>query len=620
MKTKTKKQFTAEVNRLLEILTHSVYSNREIFLRELISNSSDACDKLRYISSTQKNLSYDDLEINLHINKDTKQIVIIDNGIGMNRDEMIENLGTIAKSGTKSFIDNADHTNDISSQIGQFGIGFYSAFIVAKKVNVISRKYDSDEVCSWSSDGLGSFSIDNQGDIEKIGTKIILDLKEDSEEFLEIDRIKDIVSRYSDNINFPIYLTDGTGDTKKQVNTANAIWTKQKSDIKEEQYQDHYQNVSKSFDQPIAKIHYKAEGRYEYDVLLYIPSSRPFDLFDQQRRAKLKLYVKRVLISEDTDIIPAYLRFVSGIIDSADIPLTVSREVLQENQVVIAIKRAIKNRIISTLQKISEDEKENYQSIWDNFGSVIKEGLYEDYEKQQDLLKLIRFNTTKSKENKKSLEDYIKAKQEKQKSIYYITSEDYESAIANPILEGFKSRDIEVIIFTDPVDSFWTAAKLEYEKMEFKHVSHTQDELKDIPIKNQDKKNSKSIKINDAAMAEIKTRILKVLKEDVSDVKPNLALHESPACLSLSENSYDKTLQKILQEKQGIEVSKPVFEFNPSHKIIDLLSKKIQGKKLKEVNILIQLLYDYALIMDGEKPKDIARFGVNLQEILTKSK
>ena len=251
---------------------------------------------------------------------------------------------------------------------------------------------------------------------------------------------------------------------------------------------------------------------------------------------------------------------------------------------------------------------------------MIKEGLYEDYEKQQDLLKLIRFNTTKSKENKKSLEDYIKAKQEKQKSIYYITSEDYESAIANPILEGFKSRDIEVIIFTDPVDSFWTAAKLEYEKMEFKHVSHTQDELKDIPIKNQDKKNSKSIKINDAAMAEIKTRILKVLKEDVSDVKPNLALHESPACLSLSENSYDKTLQKILQEKQGIEVSKPVFEFNPSHKIIDLLSKKIQGKKLKEVNILIQLLYDYALIMDGEKPKDIARFGVNLQEILTKSK
>ena len=615
-----KKEFTAEVSRLLQMLTHSIYSNREIFLRELISNASDACDKLRYISSTRPDVKINDLRIDVVLDPKKKSLTIHDNGIGMSRDEMIENLGTIAKSGTKAFIENAEESKDLGTQIGQFGIGFYSAFIVSKNVQVISTKYDSEETYSWESDGLGSYNISQLDKSEKKGTSIIIMLDKDSKEFIEKNKIQQIVSKYSDNINFPIYLKDITTDQEEQINTSNAIWTKQKKGISAEQYQEHYQLVSGNFDGPISTIHYKAEGRYEYDVLLYIPTSRPFDLFDQQRKAKLKLYVKRVLISDDSNIIPSYFRFISGVIDCADIPLTVSREILQENQVVIAIKKAIKNRIINTLKKMSEKEDEQYKGIWQTFGTVIKEGLYEDFEKRDELLKLLRFTSTINKDGTRTLDEYIKDIKDQQKSIYYITADDYDSALANPILEGFKAREIEVMILTDPVDSFWTASNINYEKYDLKQVSHAKDELIEVEVKNKGKEKKSKSKVEESSISELINRVSKILNGQVSDVKVNPGLIESPVCLSLGESGYDKTIQRILQEKQGVELSKPVLEINPEHNLIRILSSKIKDKKIKDVNTLTNLLYDYALIMDGEKPNDISNFSKNMQEVLSKIK
>ena len=615
-----KKEFTAEVSRLLQMLTHSIYSNREIFLRELISNASDACDKLRYISSTRPDVKINDLRIDVVLDPKKKSLTIHDNGIGMSRDEMIENLGTIAKSGTKAFIENAEESKDLGTQIGQFGIGFYSAFIVSKNVQVISTKYDSEETYSWESDGLGSYNISQLDKSEKKGTSIIIMLDKDSKEFIEKNKIQQIVSKYSDNINFPIYLKDITTGQEEQINTSNAIWTKQKKDISAEQYQEHYQLVSGNFDGPISTIHYKAEGRYEYDVLLYIPTSRPFDLFDQQRKAKLKLYVKRVLISDDSNIIPSYFRFISGVIDCADIPLTVSREILQENQVVIAIKKAIKNRIINTLKKMSEKEDEQYKGIWQTFGTVIKEGLYEDFEKRDELLKLLRFTSTINKDGTRTLDEYIKDIKDQQKSIYYITADDYDSALANPILEGFKAREIEVMILTDPVDSFWTASNINYEKYDLKQVSHAKDELIEVEVKNKGKEKKSKSKVEESSISELINRVSKILNGQVSDVKVNPGLIESPVCLSLGESGYDKTIQRILQEKQGVELSKPVLEINPEHNLIRILSSKIKDKKIKDVNTLTNLLYDYALIMDGEKPNDISNFSKNMQEVLSKIK
>jgi molecular chaperone HtpG len=487
-------------------------------------------------------------------------------------------------------------------------------------VQVISTKYDSEETYSWESDGLGSYNISKLDKSEKKGTSIIIVLDKDSKEFIEKNKIQQIVSKYSDNINFPIYLKDITTVQEEQINTSNAIWTKQKKDISAEQYQEHYQLVSGNFDGPISTIHYKAEGRYEYDVLLYIPTSRPFDLFDQQRKAKLKLYVKRVLISDDSNIIPSYFRFISGVIDCADIPLTVSREILQENQVVIAIKKAIKNRIINTLKKMSEKEDEQYKGIWQTFGTVIKEGLYEDFEKRDELLKLLRFTSTINKDGTRTLDEYIKDIKDQQKSIYYITADDYDSALANPILEGFKAREIEVMILTDPVDSFWTASNINYEKYDLKQVSHAKDELIEVEVKNKGKEKKSKSKVEESSISELINRVSKILNGQVSDVKVNPGLIESPVCLSLGESGYDKTIQRILQEKQGVELSKPVLEINPEHNLIRILSSKIKDKKIKDVNTLTNLLYDYALIMDGEKPNDISNFSKNMQEVLSKIK
>ncbi len=610
-----KKEFTAEVSRLLQILTHSIYSNKEIFLRELISNASDACDKLRYLAAKQSDLKTEELKINIKIDEKDKSITISDNGIGMTSKELEENLGTIAKSGTKSFIESLSEDKSSTMQIGQFGIGFYSAFIVSNNVKVISRKYDSEEANLWTSDGTGSYSIEKYSNKHPVGTSIMIEINEESKDFLEYANLKSIVTKYSDNINFPIFITGRDSSPDEQINSASAIWMKAKNDVTEQQYNEHYNLISHNFDKPLSTIHYKAEGRYEYNVLLYIPSARPFDLFDQQRKAKLKLYVKRVLISEDTEVIPAYFRFVTGVIDCADIPLTVSREVLQENHILLSIKNAVKNRIISTLTKMAKDENETYETLWKTFGAVIKEGIYEDFEKKSDLLKLFRFNSTKSDKELRSLDQYIKDLKEGQKSIYYMTADDFESGCANPILEGFKARDIEVIILTDPVDSFWTTSQNLYENYELKHVAHAKDEIADLEIIDKSHKKNKK-KDNNSNLSDLLPLITKILVDSVSEVRSNVSLVESPACIAIADNGYDKTMQKILNERQGFQVSKPVLEINPNHPIFELIQKKVKSNKSKEVETLVRVLLDYALIMDGEKPHNIKTFGKDILELL----
>ena len=612
-------EFTAEVNRLLQILTHSIYSNKEVFLRELISNASDACDKLRYISISQSDVAIEELKIKITIDNHKKTISISDNGIGMSRDEMIENLGTIARSGTKTFIENISKDDDASSQIGQFGIGFYSAFIVSKDVTVLSKKFDSDEAHLWSSDGTGTYNIQQVTDKNITGTQITIKLAKDAHDFSNTQLVKDTIKKYSDNINFPIYLAENSTSDGEQINTAGAIWAKPKADISADQYQEHYNLLSRNFDQPLSTIHYKAEGRFEYDVLLYIPTTRPFDLFDQQRKAKLKLYVKRVLISDDTDIIPPYLRFISGVIDCADIPLTVSREILQENQVVLSIKKAIKNRIISTLNKLAKDDYEKFNIFWEAFGPVIKEGIYEDYEKKDDLLKLIRFKSTGADDGYRSLDQYIDGMKENQKSIYFITAEDYQSAKANPLLEGYTAREVEIIILIDPIDSFWTATGIKYNDTELKHVSHGTEELADIPITQKAKKKKINAKITDTDLKKLVAEMTRVLGDHVSEVKINSSLIDSPVCISIGESGYDKTMQKILQERQGMSLSKPVLEINPNHSVVIKLSDMFKNKKTKKIKTTAHILLDYALIMDGEKPVNIEDFGKNMQDLIGKA-
>ncbi|MDB4831476.1 molecular chaperone HtpG [Hyphomicrobiales bacterium] len=622
---KEKKQFGAEVSRLLDILVHSVYPNKEVFLRELISNASDACDKLRYQALTNDKLVKSSSELKIHITVDTKnnELVISDNGIGMSRQEMIDNLGTIAKSGTKEFVDGIKEEEKNISQVGQFGIGFYSAFIVADTVKVISKNVDSNDSWVWISDGSGTFTIEqNSFDTPTSnGTSIFLSLRDKMDEFLDISNIKDIIRTHSDHISFPIEIAEfkeGILGEVESANTSNAIWSKSKSDVTKEEYLELYHSIAQSFDDPEMTIHYKAEGRYEYDVLLFLPSTKPFDLFDPAKRSKLKLYVKKVLISESTDIIPSYFRFVSGVIDCPDIPLTVSRDVLQDNSVVIAIKKAIRNRLISTLSKLSESDSVKYSDIWNNFGAVIKEGLYEDYEKRDDLLKLLRFQSTQGTDLR-SLNQYVADMKENQTSIFYITGELLNTINANPQLEGFKARGVEVLTLTDPVDSFWTSTVLGFEGKSFKQVSQAQEELKLIPIiENKDEKVDKTSEDNknlSEAIPYLKT-ILDLL---VTDVRLNESLVDSPVCLSIADGGVDKTLEKILMERQGTEKALPVLEINPNHSLIKQFSKKLSKKKSKDLEVIARILYDYALIMDGEKPSDISIFGQNLQEILKRS-
>ena len=620
-----KLEFQTEVSQLLKLMINSVYSEKEVFVRELVSNASDACDKLRYLSNTKEKLIKDDpnFKIQITIDKKNNLITISDNGIGMNKKDLVSNLGTIARSGTAHFLKELSEskTKDLSL-IGQFGVGFYSAFMVASQTKVTTRKAGENKLWIWTSDGESSFTIEESEDSNLLesnrGTSIELTLTKESKEYLDKDRIENIIKRYSDHISIPIYVSDGSEKKDEKidsVNSASAIWTRPKNKITEEQYKEFYNHAGQMFDDPWMTSHYKAEGKIEYTVLNFIPSTKPFDLYDPARENRLKLYVKRVFITDNCpELIPPYLRFLRGIIDSEDLPLNISREMLQNNPVVTKIRSSLVKRTISDLKKKIDKDRESYEKFWENFGPVLKEGIYEDFERKDSILEISLFKNSKSKKLI-TLNEYIESMGKKQKDIYFMTGDSYENIINNPSLEGYKSRDINVLILDDPVDSFWTSSTPSYQEKSFKSVTRGMDDLNKIDGEKKDDKNEKSV--------EPFINLLKEkLKEKVKDVRVSSRLTDSPVCLVSDEGAMDPQLEKILQQHNQLNqgLSLKVMEINPQHKLIKKLAKMSKDKaSISEVENISILLYEQSKILDGEKPSDPVEFSKKLIETITTS-
>ncbi len=618
---KASHEFQAEVTKLLHLMVHSVYSEREVFLRELISNAADACDKLRYQSLQSPDLLQGDseLRITIALDKKKKLLSISDTGIGMNYDELVENLGTIARSGTQAFIEKASAGETDLQLIGQFGIGFYSAFMVASTVTVMSRPAGSDEAWTWISDGTGSFTIEACQDkhAPARGTIIQLKLRDDADEFLEESRIEHIVKTYSDHIAHPIYLF-GDQDVMNQLNSASALWTRPKSGITEDQYKEFFGHVSGVYSDPALTLHYKAEGRNEYTVLLFVPSDPPFDLFDPERRGRQKLYVRRVFITGDAELLPPYLRFIRGIIDSEDMPLNVSREMLQDNPTVHQIRKAVTNRVLTELKKCAENQTEAFEKIWQAFGPVIKEGLYEDMERRDQLFEIVRFRTTRSQAETVSLKDYVTNLADNQTAIYYLTGDDAAKAAQSPQLEGFEARGLDVLLLTDPVDSFWVRTALGYEGKPFKSITQGAADLDDIPVKEDDK----TADIDDTAVATLIAAIKQSLGDKVKDVRLSSRLTGSPVCLVADEAGLDRTIEKLLakQGATGVSVSAPILEVNAGHSLITALASLAKSSGASaDIDDAAQLLLDQAHILEGETVTDPAAFADRLNKLLTKA-
>lgn len=605
-------QFQAEVAKLLHLMVHSVYSDRDVFLRELISNAADALDKLRYEAIAQPALLEDAPLLNVVITSDeaAKTLTIADSGIGMSETELIDNLGTIARSGTQAFVEKAGQGVNL---IGQFGVGFYSAFIVANRVEVTSRKAGSGESFTWASEGLGTFTVVPAERAER-GTAIVLHLKDDALEFLEGWKIEQVVRAYSDHIGHPIMLAEGS-EAPKQINTANAIWTRPKSEVTAEQHKEFFGHISGTYSDPALTLHYRAEGRHEYTVLLYVPGDRPFDLYDPERRGRQKLYVKRVYIADDAQLLPPYLRFVRGVIDSEDMPLNLSREMLQHNPQVAAIRKAVTNKVLGEFKKFAEAEPEKFARMWEVFGPVIKEGLYEDMEHRDQLFEFARFRTTKSASA--TLKDYIAGLKENQTAIYYLAGEDAQKAAASPQLEGYKARDVEVLLFTDPVDSFWVRTAMGFAGKPFKSVTQGAADLDLIPQKDKPAESAGQ----EAATAKLIVAMKEALGSKVKDVRSSKRLTASAVCL-VADGELDRTLEKLLarQKDSGVNVSAPVLEINAGHPLIAALAAAADsGGSSAEIADAAELLLDQAHVLEGEPLADPAGFARRMAGVLTKA-
>ena len=622
-----KLEFQTEVSQLLKLMINSVYSEKEVFVRELVSNASDACDKLRYLANTKENVMQDDpdLRVEIEINKKDNRISFIDNGIGMNRKDLINNLGTIARSGTAQFLKELSEskTKDLSL-IGQFGVGFYSAFMVSSEISVTTRKAGEKKLWIWKSDGESNFSIEENENLELLksnrGTKIDISVTKENKEYLDKIRVEQIVRKYSDHISIPIFVIDGSekkDEKNEAINSASAIWTRQKSKITKEQYKEFYNHVGQMFDEPWMTSHYKAEGKIEYTVLNFIPSSKPFDLYDPARENRLKLYVKKVFITDNCpELIPPYLRFLRGVIDSEDLPLNISREMLQNNPVVAKIRSALVKRTISDLRKKLSSDRESYETFWSNFGPVLKEGIYEDFEKKESILEISLFKQSSSKKLL-TLDEYIAEMPKKQSDIYFMTGDDYENIFNNPSLEGYKSRNINVLILDDPVDSFWTSATPQFKEKSFKSVTKGLDDLSKIDGKKKEDK-SKDKKSVDPLVVVLKEQ----LKDKVKDVRISSRLTDSAVCLIGDENAMDPQLEKILQQHNQLnqEMSMKILEINPDHKLIKKLSKMATKKdQITDIKRIALMLYEQSKILDGEKPSDPVNFSKNIVDTIYSS-
>lgn len=616
-----KRTFSAEVEKILHLMIHSLYERSEIFLRELISNASDACDKLRYQSLTNPDLirKGQELKISISFNKDAGTITVADNGIGMTRDEMIKNLGTIARSGTSGFLDKltGDRKKDINL-IGQFGVGFYSSFMVADKVSVISRKVGKKKASIWESDGKGEFTI-GESDYDILnGTIVTLHLRDNSREYLDKWRLQHLVSTYSEHISFPIEITDEEGKTEV-LNSGSALWLKPKSEVTEEQYKEFYRHVGHAGDEPWLVLHNKAEGTVEYTSLLFIPSQKPFDLFHPDRTRRVKLYVKRVYITdENVDIIPPYMRFLRGVVDSEDLPLNISRETLQHNAIVTRIRNSITKRVLGELKKKAEKEPEEFTIFWENFGPVLKEGLCDAIEPRDELLEVCRFRSTKSGAKLISLKEYKDRMQKDQKAIYYMLGDDLNTLQKNPQLEGFASKDIEVILLHDSVDDFWVNVVTEFDGTELKSVTRVSRDLEDILEDKKDAKQDENKHKKDKQCGELIEFMKKTLGESIKDVRVSTKLTQSPVCLSVQEGAMDIRMERFLVENKQLpgKMAK-ILEINPQHKIIKSLARDLKDKKdNKKIEDAVFLLYYQASIIEGEAPEDVIGFSQRLSKLL----
>ncbi|TFV46688.1 molecular chaperone HtpG [Bradyrhizobium niftali] len=607
--------FQAEVSELLHLMVHSVYSETDIFLRELVSNASDACDKLRYeaIASPALLGEGDALKIRIIPDKTAGTLTIADNGIGMERQELIDHLGTIARSGTKAFVSKLREAKDGLGLIGQFGVGFYSAFMVAEKIVVVSRRAGESDVWSWSSSGGSGFEIARAGDEEAArvvrGTEIVLHLKDDAKKYLEAYEIERIVSAYSDNILFPIELVPEEGEPR-QINSASALWQRSKSELSAEDYKKAYQQIASAFDDPAMTLHYRAEGRYSYAVLLFAPSTKPFDLFEPNRKGRVKLYVRRVFITDDADLLPGYLRFIRGVVDSEDLPLNISREMLQNNPQLAQIRKAVATRVVSELESLAEKDAENFAKIWDAFGAVLKEGIYEDFERREKLLALSRFTTTSGE--KRSLKEIIADFKPNQTEIYYLVGESIERLKSNPRLEAATARGIEVLLLSDPVDAFWTSMPTEFEGKPLKSLSQGDLNLDLIPrVDDKDEAKKDEPEADEAATIAL---IKAALGERVSDVKASTRLTSSASCLVADSQGPSRELERILaQQNRGMR-TKPILEINLRHPLVTAIAKAQAGSKT--VDDLGLLLLEQAQILDGELPEDPAAFAARLNRLV----
>lgn len=626
-----KLDFQAEVSRLLEIVANALYSNKEIFLRELISNASDACDRLRYAALTQPELTGGEaaFQIELAVDAKARTLTVSDNGIGMNRDDLVDNLGTIARSGTAAFMHQLEQKSDSTNLIGQFGVGFYAAFMVSDTVEVFSRKAGETQGWRWVSDGKGEFTIaatndaapDAAPDAPARGTRIRLHLKKGEDEFLDAARLRRIVKMYSDHIAIPVVLN--TGDTQETLNAASALWTRPKAEISDEAYTEFYHHVAHAFDDPWARLHFKAEGVLEYTGLLFIPASKPFDLFHPERQHGVKLYVKRVFISDQCEeLVPPYLRFLRGIVDTEDLPLNINRETLQHNPLLAKIRQAITKRILAELKKrakkaANNHDTDDYTTFWDNFGAVLKEGLYEDTSQRETLLELARFATTNGTA-RISLADYIDRMPAGQEAIYYLSGEDNDALRRSPHLEGFAAKGVEVLLLSDPVDEFWIPAVREYDGRPFKSVTRGGAELSKIGDKKDDDAADSNNQADTPALDALIAFVKLTLSDAVKDVRVSERLTDSAVCLVADEGDIDMHLERLLkQHNQLDQAAKRVLEINSSHPLIRRLANRLaDGNTGGPLEDAAHLLLDQARILEGEPLPDPAAFGRRLTSLV----
>ena len=614
--------FQTEISQLLDLMINSLYSQKEIFLRELISNSSDAIDKRRFEALTDSSLLSDSQELAVIINtdKDAKTLTISDNGIGMSHDELIDNIGTIARSGTKKFMEalksNADQEKDDVSLIGQFGVGFYSVFMVADKVTVTTKRAGSDQAYQWESDGKGEFTIGN-AEREDAGTTITLHLREDEGEYLEDFRIKHIINKYSEHISLPIKMlgtppldeegnpVEGAEAELETVNTGTALWARPKSEISEEEYQNFYQSLSYDTQSPLSTLHHKVEGNLEYTSLLFIPKKAPYDLWNRENRKGVKLYVRRIFIADDAEsLMPNYLRFVKGVVDSADLPLNVSREILQSDRDIAKIKGRAVKRVLDELKRLAKDETDTYQEFWNEFGQVIKEGIVEDMANKDNITPLLRFASTESDAQTVSIEDYVERMQEDQDAIYYISAESHKAAKGSPHLEMFAKKGIEVLLLSDPVDEWLVNSLHEFNEKPLKSVTKG-----DLELSDEEKKEHEEQK---EALSSITEKLKGALESSVKDVRLTNRLTESPACLVADETDPGANMERIMKAMgQEAPATKPILEINPEHAII----KKLDEDN-PDFNDWAQVLFDQAALSEGGQLKDPANYVKLVNKLL----